>query len=381
VIYHVPFNEANNPRMLSAAENQIGLHSRIRIVSHDGFFGSIVNHGLFARALKRFFVFFEVLVFADVVHYNYGSFLGPTFLEYKGKSRLKMLVAKIYDATVATYCYGLDIRIFHFMKKKIYVTFQGTDLRQSVYCCNSFKIHFYKSNPELVSESADREKMKRFRYFSLYADKLFVVNPDLMHVMPDSLVFLPYSAVDVAAVVAGTHSRRRTVKNRFRIVHAPSNRKVKGTTFLEDAVNRLQVDYPQVELVLVEGLSNAQAFEVYESADLVVDQLLAGWYGGFAVECMALSKPVVSYIRVEDFCFLPAELVADLPIVSADPETVYEVLRSLVNMSYEDLLRLGALGQRYVLKWHNPQSIASFVNGKSSSFVSPEATLVPFSND
>ncbi len=381
MIYHVPFNEANNPNVLCNAEKCIGLESRIRIVSNDGFFGGYVSYSLLTRAFKRLWIFFEVLVSADVVHYNYGSFLAPALVDYRGPSLWKRVIANFYDATLANLIYGADVRLFSYLGKKIYVTYQGSDLRQSVFCSKRFKIHFYRNNPDLVSESDDEAKLRRLNLFLLHAEKIFVLNPDLMHVMPNKLVFLPYSSVDIARVASIANVEKRTMGGVFRIVHAPSNRRVKGTAFLEDAVMRLRIDHPNVELVLVEGLSNDKALQIYESADLVVDQLLAGWYGGFAVECLALSKPVISYLRVEDFCFLPEEMVSDLPIVNADPETIYEVLKLIVNMQPEELLRLGTRGHKFVSKWHNPESVALFVNGKSGSFARPDATSFNSNND
>ena len=53
------------------------------------------------------------------------------------------------------------------------------------------------------------------------------------------------------------------------------------------------------DLELVEGLHHDEAFERYRDADIVVDQLNAGWYGLFAIEAMALGKPVVTFLHDE----------------------------------------------------------------------------------
>ena len=49
-----------------------------------------------------------------------------------------------------------------------------------------------------------------------------------------------------------------------------------------------------VELDIVEGVPHDEARERYARADIVVDQLNAGWHGVFALEAMALGKPVVT---------------------------------------------------------------------------------------
>ncbi len=78
------------------------------------------------------------------------------------------------------------------------------------------------------------------------------------------------------------------------ILHAPSSRRRKGTEHVLAACEGLDAD-----LVLVEGLHHDEAFERYRDADIVVDQLNAGWYGLFAIECMALGKPVVTFLHDE----------------------------------------------------------------------------------
>ena len=76
------------------------------------------------------------------------------------------------------------------------------------------------------------------------------------------------------------------------VVHAPSDRVRKGTAHVIAACAQLPV-----ELEIVEGLQHEQARERYRRADIVVDQLNAGWHGVFALEAMALGKPVVSYLK------------------------------------------------------------------------------------
>src|SRR6202140_2795840 len=76
------------------------------------------------------------------------------------------------------------------------------------------------------------------------------------------------------------------------VVHAPSNRSKKGT---EDVIAACAL--LPVELDLVEGVPHDEARERYARADVVVDQLYAGWHGVFALEAMALGKPVVSHLK------------------------------------------------------------------------------------
>jgi len=125
-----------------------------------------------------------------------------------------------------------------------------------------------------------------------------------------------------------------------------------------DAVERLRAEGLKFDFRLVEGLTQLEARKLYEQADLVIDQLLAGWYGGFAVEAMALGKPVICYLRRRDFAFLPAKMAEELPLIEANPHSITSVLRDWLQRSSIQRRERGRMGRLFVEKWHNPQHIA-----------------------
>jgi glycosyltransferase involved in cell wall biosynthesis len=98
---------------------------------------------------------------------------------------------------------------------------------------------------------------------------------------------------------------------------------------------------------------------MYEQADLVIDQLLVGWYGGMAVEAMALGKPVISYIREGDLRFIPPAMSSQLPIIRATPSTLYDVLSEWLTVRRQELSRVGSRSRAYVERWHDPLWIAN----------------------
>ena len=107
-----------------------------------------------------------------------------------------------------------------------------------------------------------------------------------------------------------------------------------------------------VDLRIVEGLHHDEARKQYEEADIVVDQLNAGWYGIFAIEAMALGKPVVTFLREETLTRTEAAFETAVPIVSATKETLAERLRPLVDSSTERK-RIGAASRTYVERVHD----------------------------
>src|SRR3954447_15574796 len=131
------------------------------------------------------------------------------------------------------------------------------------------------------------------------------------------------------------------------VVHAPSNREKKGTQDVIDACAQLPV-----ELDIVEGVPHDVARARYARADIVVDQLNAGWHGVFALESMALGKPVVTHLEPDLVERSTAGYGVRLPIVPATKETLADALRPLVE---QPALRreLGAASRAYVEQVHD----------------------------
>src|SRR5262249_54225777 len=136
------------------------------------------------------------------------------------------------------------------------------------------------------------------------------------------------------------------------VVHAPSNRAKKGTQHVIDACAELSVD-----LDIVEGVPHGEARERYARADIVVDQLNAGWPGVFALEAMALAKPVVSHLKADVVERSAEAFGARVPIVPATGETLKEALRPLVD-DPAHRLELGAAGRAYVEQVHDVDRVA-----------------------
>ena len=177
------------------------------------------------------------------------------------------------------------------------------------------------------------------------ADAQVVGSYDAIRWVPEAEVIPP--GVDLAQIQPAPPSGG----DRPLIVHAPSSRRRKGTEHVIAAVDGLDAD-----LELVEGLHHDEAFARYRAADIVVDQLNAGWYGLFAIEAMALGKPVVTFLHDEAVRRTEEALHTRVPIVSATAETLRESLRPLV----ADPARrreLGAASRAYVERVHDLETV------------------------
>jgi len=169
---------------------------------------------------------------------------------------------------------------------------------------------------------------------------------DAIRWVPEAEMIPP--GIDVAAI----ETVLPTDRSRPVILHAPSSRRRKGTEHVIEACAGLDAD-----LLLVEGLHHDEAFERYREADIVVDQLNAGWYGLFAIECMALGKPVVTFLHDEAVARTERKLDTRVPIVRATKETLRTALEPLV-ASAAERQRIGAESRAYVEQVHDLERVA-----------------------
>ena len=136
------------------------------------------------------------------------------------------------------------------------------------------------------------------------------------------------------------------------VLHAPSSRARKGTEHVIAACSELPV-----ELEIVEGLPHEEARARYARADIVVDQLNAGWYGVFAIEAMALGKPVVTFLHEEAVARTERAFGVRVPLVPTTAETLVATLRPLVSSAAERR-RIGAESRAYVERVHDIDRVA-----------------------
>jgi glycosyltransferase involved in cell wall biosynthesis len=215
--------------------------------------------------------------------------------------------------------FGLDLPIWKKLDKKIILHYHGDDVRGKGSRC----------------------------FHSMFADRILVSTPDLLEWSPNA-VFVPNPINLEKFQYVGVKAHPGSVK----IIHAPSDRLVKGTEYIIKAVEGLKADGYDVELILVENMPYQQAVELYREADVVVDQLIVGWYGSFAVECMALGKPVCVYIRQDLLSYFQ-----EMPMVNTSPSRLENDLRRLL----EDIGALQDMSRKvrkYAEQVHDSEKIA-----------------------
>jgi glycosyltransferase involved in cell wall biosynthesis len=145
----------------------------------------------------------------------------------------------------------------------------------------------------------------------------------------------------------------------LRVLHAPNHRAIKGSQFFIEAIAELQTEGVPIELVLLEKVPNEKVRETMADVDIVADQLIIGWYAMFALEAMAMQKPILCYLRPDlEELYLNAGLIqpGEIPILRCTPQNVKEVLRSLAQQP-APIDEIGRLSRKFVLKHHSLQAV------------------------
>lgn len=111
-----------------------------------------------------------------------------------------------------------------------------------------------------------------------------------------------------------------------------SARNIKGSPYILQAIDRLIEEGYPIEYMAITNVPSNKMRYIQVQADIVVEQLIYGNWGSTGVECMALGKPVVCYVRqsCKNFFLSTFPEYKELPVIEADILSIYEVLKKLV---------------------------------------------------
>lgn len=251
----------------------------------------------------------------DIFHFHFGTSL--TF------DHLDLLLIKELGKKVIMQYWGSEVRTYSKAKEiNPYIKLKDNDEK------------LIRKELELVSENI----------------KSCIVDYELAEYVKGYYEDIHYSKVSIDL----KKYKVKNIKNnkKILIVHAPTSPEVKGTKYILEAIKGLKNNY-EFDFKLVEKMPHEDAIKIYEEADLIIDQILIGSHGVFAVEAMALGKPVICWISD----FMKSKYPKELPIISANPDNVKEKIEYFL-LNRELLQEYGQKGRKYVEKYHDVDKIA-----------------------
>ena len=137
-----------------------------------------------------------------------------------------------------------------------------------------------------------------------------------------------------------------------------TGRNIKSTHIYLPLIDRLKAEGYPVELFFAKDIPSKEVRYYQAQADIVVDMLTFGWFGANVREAMMLGKPAICYLRPEWLESMRREIpdyVDELPVVSATPDTIYDVLKDLITHP-EKRQEIGRRSREFALKWHSAQA-------------------------
>ncbi|MCE9546979.1 MAG: glycosyltransferase family 4 protein [Planctomycetia bacterium] len=301
-------------------------------VRADRWFGSSSWLPLKVLGLLRLW-FYSLRTYRCVYHSFWGSPLSATLLLHR-----------------------LDPLLYRLAGVKVVILPYGSDVQDLARCPNlSFKHAMSQDYPKFrflrrrIEQQVDRWTCQADHVVSGVEWVDYQVHWDtltLAHFSIDTEQWSPAAELQQPA----TSSKPQPV----RVLHAPNHRAIKGTDFFVRAVEELRQEGLDVELVVAEKLSNDEIRTLMQQVDIVADQLIIGWYAMFALEAMALGKPVLCYLRGDLLEFYTREGLlqpGEMPIVNCSPSDLTAALRRLV---VDAALRrdVGARSRDFVVRHH-----------------------------
>jgi hypothetical protein len=216
----------------------------------------------------------------------------------------------------------------------------------------------FLGKPMMVHYHGSETRMGYGTYYPVLADRGIVSTPDLLS------KWKGFEYVPNPIQTQGLGPRQEP-EGRTRVVHIPSNRTLKGTDLVLEAVEILfRSDIGgDFQFELVEGVDHRTALEKMAGAHIIIDSIsrqeitgVPGLFGLVSLEAMAMGRVAVAYIDPRWRNSYPAEL----PIISPerpDPGSLAACLELLIR-DRGRTIDVARSGPGYVRQHHDPEKQA-----------------------
>lgn len=327
-----------------AAERFLGVRS-LSIVTHSYFITkafdfdvSRITDSRLIRYLASWLLLCFAFLFSKRVHtYCDGGFLAST-TPFMFNTR-EIFIYRLAGLEHIVWTYGADVRTKDVTKMLGEPNCcSGCDAPGKYCVCSSVK---HDENLSNIAKSAI--------FFSSMGD--------MNEYLPDARHELFFWPINLQPQFIKDRKSNGMNSGPLRIVHASNHQRFKGSKYLIEAVQSLEKEGWPIELVLVEKVPNLEAVKIYQTADIIFDQCLIGFHGYFALEAMALGKPVMAFIRKADYLIDPHHC----PIINISPDTIKESLMYFL-VHRNELIEIGEKSREYVLKNYSLRAFSLRLN-------------------
>jgi len=244
---------------------------------------------------------------------------------------------------------SLDLLALRAANKTVIMHYRGSEVRLEKEFQALAPFNYVSDNPDGIfdpNKNNDEAKQNLISLHQAICNDIWVPDIELQTYVPNAKIFPRVINLDEIDYV-GISSEPAPL-----IVHSTTHQIRKGTHYLLAALEELRTEGLKFNFKLIEKLSHNEAKQLYRAADIIVDQLRTGWHGVFALEALALGKPVVTHIRPD----LVKNLPETHPFALADPDNIKTVLKKLI-IDKSERLKLSRKSRIYVEKFHDAKKV------------------------
>lgn len=266
-------------------------------------------------AYKMYFFSFRFFIYSlfkyDVFHF----FSGETLLTRKLRP-FELWTYKLFGKKIIMHFVGADIRSEKYLEEK------RNDLTP------------YLKGQQLQNNLSEPYQQKLIEDARKYSDKIIVSTPDLLQIIPEAdyvPVFLNFNDINTDA------DNSQMLSGKIKILHSPSGFTTKGSEYIHEVLKSIQKKFDNIEIIIpfdenrstkkAYALTRYELLETLGKTDIVIDQMLIGWYGLKSIEALSKGCEVICFIEEE----LKQYLFEDTPIYSASILTLEKKLEEVIH--------------------------------------------------
>jgi len=225
-----------------------------------------------------------------------------------------------------------ELMTYRLFGKKVIMHFVGSDIRSEIYLeeKNDHLEDYLNGQYQIKSPISEPFQLKLLADTRKYAHHILVSTPDLLEIAPEGIFVPVFLDLEKHPSVP-----KKTTSLPIKILHSPSGFNTKGSNYIHEILHELELNYgDRIELTtpgkkLTKGKSYAltryDLLETMQKSDIVIDQMLIGWYGLKAVEALNFGCEV--------FCFITPSLMKYMDSSNPiHPASIIDLKQNLMNV-------------------------------------------------
>ena len=226
--------------------------------------------------------------------------------------------------------------------KKVITIFLGSDVRDPLAFLQEFGI-----DPSSWDQQYFKKFNKKIRWLrtnELFSDVIFSL-PDQasLAIRPYYHVYIPFDPKEYDFNIPNNKVTK--------VIHAPSNKSVKGTDYILAAADRLKAEGYNFQLILLNGVPHHKVKQSLQDCDILIDQLFLHGPAMLALEAMASGCAVATRF------FKEYKYICDPPICYVDENNIYDRFKYLLdNRDYVN--KLASSGLEFIRGNYLPRVVA-----------------------